>query len=257
MNPAEPGGAGSRHITVVINLPRRPRPVVLSMAAGWAWVGGLLLVALLGAGVVAVVTYVSAMNRLKDYRSLSVEVETLRRQNAAVKELEGELTQLRELQQQMLHLAGIPAALEAADSLGTRLPGSEALARGTAGDVLVFWPLDGKIIRGFGAGHPGVDIGAPSKRTIVSAGDGEVIFSGRDPKLGNRIVIQHSDSLRTVYANNELNLVEKGNSVGAGQVIALVGAGPEGKVPHLHFEVWQGDVAVPPREAIPELFPND
>jgi murein DD-endopeptidase MepM/ murein hydrolase activator NlpD len=249
-----------RHISLEISLPGRDRPIALSVAPVWAWMAGVLLLALLSAGVVAVVTYVEAMNRLKDYTSLEVEVEALRRQNAAVKELEQELSQLRELQRQMLHLAGIQPALGVSDSLAENLPGGEdangALGPGS-GDVLVFWPLEGKILKDYGPEHPGVDIGAPRKRPIVAAGDGVVTFSGRDKTLGNRLVLDHADSLRTIYADNELNLVAVGDSVEAGQVIALVGAGPEGAKPHLHFEVWKAGKPVPPREAIPELFPND
>jgi len=256
----EPESPAHRHISVEISLPGRGRPIALSVAPVWAWMAGILLLALLSAGVVAVVTYVEAMNRLKDYKSLEVEVEALRRQNAAVKELEQELGQLRELQRQMLHLAGIQPALGVSDSLAENLPGGEdangALAT-PSGDVLVFWPLEGKVLRDFGPKHPGVDIAAPRKRPIVAAGDGVVAFAGRDKLLGNRLVLDHADSLRTVYADNELNLVAAGDSVEAGQVIALVGAGAEGAEPHLHFEVWKAGKPIPPREAIPELFPND
>ena len=256
----EPGPPEHRHISLEITLPGRGRPIALSVAPIWAWLAGVLLVALLGAGVVAVVTYIEAMNRLKDYSSLEVEVEALRRQNAAVKELEQELTQLRELQRQMLHLAGIQPALGVSDSLAESLPGSAGASGALSGptaDVLVFWPLEGKILKDFGPRHPGVDISAPRKRPIVASGDGVVSFSGKDKSLGNRLVLDHADSLQTVYADNELNLVAEGDSVEAGQVIALVGAGSEGPDPHLHFEVRKAGKPMPPREAIPELFPND
>ena len=58
----------------------------------------------------------------------------------------------------------------------------------------------------------------------------------------------------TVYANTELNLVEAGDTVEAGQVIALVGAGFEGEEPHLHFEVLKYGDPVSPRDFYPDLF---
>lgn len=59
--------------------------------------------------------------------------------------------------------------------------------------------------------------------------DGVVRFSRKDGKFGNVIVIRHSNGLETVYGDNAENLVKVGQSVKAGQSIAIVG-GREGRV---------------------------
>ncbi len=246
----------ANHISIVIPRSRGRKPVVLSVARAWAWVATLLFIGLLGAAVVAVVTYAQAMRRLHAYSALAVEVETLRRQNQAVKELESELKDLRALQQQMLHLAGIRPALGTDGSISSELPG---MGRALDGDssMLVFWPVEGEIVRDYDRAHPAVDIAAPRKRAVMAAGSGVVAEATRDKRLGLRIVIAHGDSLMTVYASNEVNLVAPGDSVEAGQVIALVGVCAESAVPHLHFEVRRGSSPMRPRDAIPDLFPDD
>jgi murein DD-endopeptidase MepM/ murein hydrolase activator NlpD len=98
-----------------------------------------------------------------------------------------------------------------------------------------------------------VDLRAPEGSAILAAGSGRVAGSTRDDAWGVRLVLEHSDSLRTVYANAGRSLVAVGDTVLAGQVIALVGAGFEGKDPHLHFEVRLNGTAVPPDRYIPTL----
>ncbi len=244
------------HISIVIPRSRGRKPVVLSVARAWAWVATLLFMGLLGAAVVAVVTYAQAMRRLHEYSALAVEVETLRRQNQAVKELESELKDLRALQQQMLHLAGIRPALGTDGGLTSELPGSGRAFDGDA-PKLVFWPVEGEIVRVYDRTHAAVDIAAPRKRSVMAAGSGVVTEANRDKRLGLRLVIAHGDSLMTVYASNEVNLVAPGDSVEAGQVIALVGVCAESAVPHLHFEVRKGSLPMRPRDAIPDLFPDE
>ncbi len=245
------------HVTISIPRGGGHSPITLGFAPIWLWIGGLLVVALLAAGAAAAVTYVQAMGKLREYSTLAVEVETLRKQNQAVKELETELKDLRGLQQQMLHLAGIQAAMGNRDTLSGGLPGAAPESLGADAGELLFWPLDGPILRDFSSKHPGVDIEGRRRKPVVAAGDGVVTRAGRDKALGFRLVLTHGDSLRTVYANDDLILVALGDSVEAGQVIALVGTGPEGVKPHLHFEVWRGGRPVPPRSVIPQLFPND
>ena len=53
--------------------------------------------------------------------------------------------------------------------------------------------------------------------------DGYVRLSRKTESMGNVIVIRHDNGLETVYANNAENLVKVGQSVDAGQTIAIVG----------------------------------
>ena len=54
--------------------------------------------------------------------------------------------------------------------------------------------------------------------------DGYVRLSRKTESMGNVIVIRHDNGLETVYANNAENLVKVGQSIEAGQTIAIVGS---------------------------------
>lgn len=54
--------------------------------------------------------------------------------------------------------------------------------------------------------------------------DGYVRLSRKTESMGNVIVVRHDNGLETVYANNAENLVKVGQSIDAGQTIAIVGS---------------------------------
>jgi murein DD-endopeptidase MepM/ murein hydrolase activator NlpD len=241
------------HMTITLARADGRRVAVVSMRPLWVWVSLGLIVGFLVLEVMAVTTYIKAINRLEAYSSIMVEVEQLRVQNLRLRELETELSDLVDSQQKMLKLAGIEPALRRDGDAGDNTYGLGVLDDVT-GPKLVFWPVEGDIIRGFDGVHAGVDIAAARRRTVLAAGAGHVVVATPDETWGHRLTIEHNDSLMTVYANTELNLVEAGDTVEAGQVIALVGAGFEGDEPHLHFEVLKFGDPVSPRDFYPDLF---
>ncbi|HLT21847.1 MAG TPA: M23 family metallopeptidase [Bacteriovoracaceae bacterium] len=86
--------------------------------------------------------------------------------------------------------------------------------------------------------HDGIDIPAPSGTPIVASDHGVVVYS--DNKIrgyGNLIVVSHGKDTYTVYAHNRKNIVNKGERVKRGQVIAQVGSTGRSTGPHLHFEI--------------------
>ena len=84
--------------------------------------------------------------------------------------------------------------------------------------------------------HKGIDIPAPQDTDILSSDDGIISFSGVMNGYGNVIKIKHFDGKETLYAHNNTNIVEKGDIVKAGQVIAKVGTTGNSTGNHLHFE---------------------
>jgi len=58
--------------------------------------------------------------------------------------------------------------------------------------------------------HTGIDIHAPSGATIVAAGNGTVIFAGRNGGYGNFTMIDHGNGLVTCYAHQSRILVKRG-----------------------------------------------
>jgi murein DD-endopeptidase MepM/ murein hydrolase activator NlpD len=239
-----------KRVSIIFARPGGRPFLTLALHPVWAMVAAALLVGLVAAEVAAVLSYVGSLRKLRSYSALMVETDDLRRQNATLLELDKELRTLLVHQQRMLRLAGIETALrpdlEAGDNSGERT-GVEGADSG------FHLPALGETTRGFDAEHRGVDLGLPRKRAVTAAAAGTVIEAGRDAVMGNRLVIQHSDSVRTVYANNERNLVAAGDTVLAGEVIALVGSGFEGEEPHLHFEVWIRGTPVPPESVLAEL----
>ena len=85
--------------------------------------------------------------------------------------------------------------------------------------------------------HGGVDIAAEQGSEIRAALAGAVRSAKSDSSSGNYLIIDHNESLATMYAHCQQLLVEEGQTVEKGQVIALVGSTGMSTGPHLHFEV--------------------
>jgi murein DD-endopeptidase MepM/ murein hydrolase activator NlpD len=116
-------------------------------------------------------------------------------------------------------------------------------------------PVNGKAVSEFGwrgkRPHKGIDLAAPKGEPIYAALDGKIVFVGRQRGYGNVIIIEHTDSIMTVYAHNDTNLVRKDDLVTAGQPIATVGQTGNAKCPHLHFEYRVKGKAINPRQILP------
>src|SRR5262249_11596820 len=83
-------------------------------------------------------------------------------------------------------------------------------------------------------------------RSVLAAAAGSVAFSGWAPYYGRVIKIQHLNGFVTVYAHNSENLVQVGDQVGTGAVIATVGRSGRASGDHLHFEVRRDGMAFNP-----------
>lgn len=98
--------------------------------------------------------------------------------------------------------------------------------------------------------HHGLDFAAPTGETIAAVGSGIVEFSGYRDFYGNTIDVNHGNGYVTRYAHNSELLVEVGERVTRGQIIARVGATGRATGPHLHFEVWRDGRTVNPSQYI-------
>jgi murein DD-endopeptidase MepM/ murein hydrolase activator NlpD len=101
---------------------------------------------------------------------------------------------------------------------------------------------------GFGDYHTGVDFNGPRGSDILSVAEGVVSFSGRRSGYGNVVDIDHGNGYMTRYAHNSQNLVQPGQRVRVGQVIAKMGATGRATGTHVHFEVWLNDRPVNPNQ---------
>ncbi len=90
-----------------------------------------------------------------------------------------------------------------------------------------------------GAYHGALDYGVPIGTTVYAAGDGVVLNAAwRSGGLGNCVVIQHANGIRTYYGHgNGVFYVSAGAVVKKGQAIMQSGNTGNSSGPHLHFEV--------------------
>lgn len=85
--------------------------------------------------------------------------------------------------------------------------------------------------------HYGTDFAAGSGERVLAFTQGTVSFSGYDESYGWHIKIDHGDGWETLYAHCSKLYVVQGQTVNAGDCIALVGSTGLATGPHLHFEL--------------------
>ena len=79
---------------------------------------------------------------------------------------------------------------------------------------------------------------------------GVVTWSGRKNGYGNVVEVGHADGYTTLYAHNQKNLVEVGDLVKRGQVLAKVGSTGRSTGYHVHFEVMKDGRVMNPQSFI-------
>lgn len=99
---------------------------------------------------------------------------------------------------------------------------------------------------GDGRNHKGVDLRAPSGTSIYAVADGTVVLAKWNGNYGNCVIIEHSNGMRTLYGHAKQLCCSVGDTVSAGEVIALVGTTGQSTGNHLHFEVISGGKNVNP-----------
>lgn len=106
-------------------------------------------------------------------------------------------------------------------------------------------PVTGKI-----APHRGVDFAVPIGTPVLSVGDGEVIRVNKNGGSGgNYVAIRHGRQYMTRYMHLSRVLVTQGQKIKRGQRIALSGNTGRSTGPHLHYEIWNNNLAVNPLTA--------
>ena len=98
--------------------------------------------------------------------------------------------------------------------------------------------------------HTGVDFAAPKGTPIRAAQNGVVVFSGTKGGYGNAVILQHDQRYSSLYGHASKLLVNTGQVVKQGQVIALVGDTGVATGPHLHFEIFEYGKRINPEPKI-------
>ena len=185
---------------------------------------------------------------------LENEVARLRLENARVQQLAAALSRAEANYQELRQLLGARAGSEPvapkppadtlrAVALQARAPAPTRYAPGPSAPS--HWPLDmggfvtrGDVLPGDSAEtHPGIDIAVPLGSPVRAAGGGVVEKAGTDSAYGLFVLLQHPGRYESMYGHASRLLVREGDSVQAGQVIALSGSSGRSTAPHLHFEI--------------------
>lgn len=106
-------------------------------------------------------------------------------------------------------------------------------------------PVNGRLTSYFGArwgaAHNGIDFGDPIGAPVFSVTDGTVIETGPASGFGLWVRVLQDDGTIGVYGHVNEILVQTGQHVNAGDVIATVGNRGQSTGPHLHYEVHVQD----------------
>ena len=191
---------------------------------------------------------------------LQAENEELKRYRNKVKILEDNLYQTRDMVRRLTKLAGIDYQFPEmpGDSLGhgsDSMPAPAILERGLGEDSSVpsGLPVAGFISKEFELAdknryHPGVDIPCKVGTPVLATGSGRVLFAGIDSTYGKMIVIEHNDSVCTLYGHNDSLLVRMGEPVSVGSRIAISGNTGLSTAPHVHYELRVNSQPINPLE---------
>lgn len=196
------------------------------------------------------------------------EIARLETENAKVIELARTLAILESRYEQLRTMLGgdvVPsrartsAPLPVARAILARRPG-EADRYETGPSVPGHWPVDGRgvVTRGVSEGtegaeaHAGLDVAIPIGTPIRASGGGVVASAGVDPEYGYFVRLTHPDGFESMYGHASRLLVQTGDSVRAGEVIALSGSTGRSTAPHLHFEIRRDGRLLDPRSLVQE-----
>lgn len=124
----------------------------------------------------------------------------------------------------------------------------------------VIWPVRGLLSSGYGMRrspvtrryklHSGIDIAAPRGTPVLATGAGTVVLSEYNTGYGNFIEIDHGNGIVSRYAHSSRRMVEVGDEVLRGDLIATVGSTGQSTGPHLHYEILVDGEFIDPIEFI-------
>lgn len=98
--------------------------------------------------------------------------------------------------------------------------------------------------------HQGMDVAAPMGSPILAPAAGVVTAVKWESGYGNYVMIDHGYGVVTRFAHCSKIVVNRGQRVKRGDVIALVGSTGEATGPHVHYEVWLNGRAVDPKNFV-------
>ncbi len=98
--------------------------------------------------------------------------------------------------------------------------------------------------------HCGLDMVARNGAYVYASANGIVTFAGKKAGYGNVVEIQHSKTLKTLYAHLAKISAREGRAVARGKAIGVQGSTGSTTGDHLHFEIWVNDRHVNPYDFV-------
>ena len=110
------------------------------------------------------------------------------------------------------------------------------------------WPAGGQLSQYFAWYHPGIDIANRAAPGIAASDGGTVLIAGwpDGQGYGNRVVVDHGNGYRSMYAHLSNVYVSVGESVSRGQLIGQMGSTGRSTGVHLHLEIHYKGIPVNP-----------
>ena len=116
------------------------------------------------------------------------------------------------------------------------------------------WPTEGRLVGQFVAGeleNSVIKIAGIAGQEIRAASSGEIVYSGNMASYGNLLIIKHNSSYISSYSQSGTLLVNEGDTVIAGERIAVMGVDNSGK-PLLKFGIRLDGKPVDPLQYLPK-----
>lgn len=141
------------------------------------------------------------------------------------------------------------------DAVPSKRPQPQYLAQGPSsptfnapGGARFVWPTSGGVTQYFSWYHHGIDVANRAAPGIAASDGGVVEVAGWPDNYGygNRIMVNHGNGYKSMYAHLSNIYVSIGQTVSRGQIIGQMGSTGRSTGIHLHFEVYYGGVSVNP-----------
>ncbi|SFL68512.1 M23 family metallopeptidase [Pelosinus propionicus] len=127
-------------------------------------------------------------------------------------------------------------------------------------------PVPGKVIVPFGWGvhpvlkqermHEGIEMEAALGTSVQAAAPGKVKMITDSAQLGKVVIIEHSQEIETLYGHLGEVIVQQGDEISQGQIIAKVGKSGMVTGPLLYFEVRENGKAIDPTTRLKGELPK-
>lgn len=131
--------------------------------------------------------------------------------------------------------------------------GDEPVSRSSSNRFI--WPAAGEMSSPYGYRwgrlHAGLDLANDTGTVIRAARSGRVSYVGWYSGYGYTVMIEHDQDYVTLYGHLSDYVVQRGQYVKSGQIIAHMGNTGNSTGPHLHFEVHKNGTPINPYTVLP------